>query len=268
MGDAIPQNSNKRGKAGRFVLLVDAHMRGPMKLLEGLRKRDAAVRVVSDPAQAMVEIAQFKAQVLIVHEPETVTGLESLLSAVRLYHPSVICWRHEAATPGRRENLAPFACQLKAVSAPRFTPAPKSLTTPVGNPDVIMVSQDGRHSAEVVRQPVGQNKKNSIQSDQSNKTSSTSPTTNGHAKTAATQEVDQTNSNGSRPWPNPFEVKIDADEIESKRNKSSSLGQRLAIPLDALDDLTAGPLLSAEEIELLRGPIDEDDDSQGHFFSK
>src|SRR5690606_6582585 len=46
---------------------------------------------------------------------------------VRIYHPHVLCWRHEPAGPDGRERLSPFQCSLTPQASPRFTPAPADL---------------------------------------------------------------------------------------------------------------------------------------------
>lgn len=226
-----------------------------MKLLEGLRKRDAAVRVVHDAASAMVEVAQFNAQVLIVHEPEAIVELESLLAAVRLYHPGVLCWRHEAGGSGRRENLSPFACKLNQTPAPRFTPAPQSLNEPKRATSVTSElmshvlhnrpsAQTTTNGAKRSGEPIASGSDFSIDAKD---TTFTRPT---HGNRV--QETKPHASNGPMKQPPKRSEQVD-------RHASFSLGHRLATPLDALDDLTAGPLLSAEEIELLRGPQETGD---------
>ena len=305
MGENSHQISGKRGKAGRFVVLAHVDGTGPDKLLAGLRGRNAAVRVVRDTAQAMVEVAQFKAQVLIVHEPETICEIESLLSAVRLYHPAVICWRHQASAPGRRENLSPFACQLTPVSSPKFTPAPKSLSNdnaPVqGNGKAVGEELTNRSpSKHNVSEGLGnQQEKSSTslftqQQDTRNgeqprhngasvhtngngrpvdsKIDSTldhlssrkpSPQSNGHHEQNDLSNDKSLNRPSASASDGPIEIPSDRP-VEDGRH---SLGHRLAQPLDALDDLTAGPLLSAEEIELLRGPLDDSDYPDEGFFT-
>jgi|GEM_PF-6532252 len=184
-------------QAGRFILLVQASEPRPARLLEGLRKRGALVRVVHDAAAAMVEIARFKAQVIIIHQAERVTALESLLAAIRLYHPSTICWRHEPAKGGERERLLPFACEVNY--APKQTDA----------------------SAAATSQPHASGK-----------------LSNGH----------HANGNGN------------GHAALSSAMAPSELAKRLATRWsEGADDLTAGPLLSPEEIELLRGPADSND---------
>lgn len=257
MGEMTHQNPKKRGQAGRFVLLVDAHTHGPMKLLEGLRKRDAAVRVVNDAAQAMVEVAQFKAQVIIVHEPESVRGLEAMLSAIRLYHPAVICWRHEAARSGKRENLSPFACQLKPAAPPRFTPAPASLRQSIGTAASGNGHEKGKNNSRRNGQPATDAPRSQSIADKpqtTQKHDSNQPHATSHGQSLA---------KGISPDGDAY---VDPQGNGSAMGRSlggQSLGQRLAMPLDALDDLTAGPLLSAEEIELLRGPAQGDPGDDG-----
>ena len=172
----------KPASAGRFVVLVESGSARPERLLTSLHHRGSQVRLVLDPPQAMVELAQFHAKVLIVHQPARMAELESLLSAVRLYHPEVVCWRHEPAQAGQRERLLPFTCELNPADEPRFARAPANGLP--GSPGHVVPS----HAA--------------------------------------------------RP--------------------ASKLGETLASSWPAWDDLSAGPLLSAEEIALLRGSDDSD----------
>lgn len=267
MGETTPKKFSKRGKTGRFVVLAHADGTGPDKLLAGLRSRAAAVRVVSDTVQAMVEVAHFKAQVLIVHQPEKFCEIESLLSAVRLYHPAVICWRHEAASSGQRENLAPFVCKLTSVSAPRFSPAPEFLSNGNGHDRIPGNAQGKRHVAnngQHTRESVGQH--------------DASIHTNGHGQADAStiknsspgqapEPAERAVSKDQLPASNGHRAPVQRDGVspaKSAEDDHGSLGHRLSQPLDALDDLTAGPLLSAEEIELLRGPAEGHPD-EGYF---
>ena len=235
----------------RFVLLVSPISSRPARLLKGLHERGLAVRVVHDAALAMAELALFKAQVLIVHEAGAIGPLEALLDAVRVYHPEVLCWRHEPADADgagvERERLSPFQCALDARVQPRFTPAPDHLgpshtTHRNGKASAPHAASD---SAQVVSPRLAVREAD-------------------HAAAAADKPPTHPNGpNGQNGLNGHHGLHLHQPPCNegplASLQEARSWGQKLAAASgEAGSDDPFSPLLTAEEIELLRGPIDKE----------
>lgn len=94
------------GRLGmRCVVLVQQAGEGPQALLDGLARRGVELRVVTSPAQVMVELAGTKRAVVIVDRVDSVKRFPQLLAAVKRYYPRVRCWRHTAQGPDGRPQL-------------------------------------------------------------------------------------------------------------------------------------------------------------------
>lgn len=78
----------------KCLLWVAAGCDVPLELLDGLRRRDVAVRQVHDAPSVMAALATEGAKVLVLVEPAMLRDVERLVKAVRGYHDASI-WRYE-----------------------------------------------------------------------------------------------------------------------------------------------------------------------------
>ncbi|MHB1156308.1 MAG: hypothetical protein ACYC26_05650 [Phycisphaerales bacterium] len=78
----------------KCLLWVSAGCDVPLELLDGLRRRDVAVRQVHDAPSVMAALATEGAKVLVLVEPAMLRDVERLVKAVRGYHDASI-WRYE-----------------------------------------------------------------------------------------------------------------------------------------------------------------------------
>lgn len=101
--------------AVRCVVLVGKDAAAPEKLVAGLRRRGADVRVVSDAPAAMVELGQ-GASAMVLHQPESIARLAELRDAALRYHPRVPHWRSATDAQGRAALEPMITTQARAAS--------------------------------------------------------------------------------------------------------------------------------------------------------
>lgn len=76
----------------RCVVLIEAGRQTPVDLIGGLSMRGVSTTVVTDPAEAMVELARHRTGALVVVDPDRCRWLDDLTEAVRTYHARTVRW--------------------------------------------------------------------------------------------------------------------------------------------------------------------------------
>ena len=71
-------------------------------LLSGLIKRGTRLQVVHDPCHLLVELAREPTGLVILAQPQQVSGLRELIVALRRYYPHTACWRCETVNQQTR----------------------------------------------------------------------------------------------------------------------------------------------------------------------
>lgn len=104
MGERERNAHDVRTPPSKCLLWVSAGCDVPLELLDGLRRRDVAVRQVHDAPSVMAALAGEGAKVLVLVEPSTLRSLERLIGAVRSYF-DVSIWRYQR---GAAPALAPY----------------------------------------------------------------------------------------------------------------------------------------------------------------
>ncbi|MFA7237631.1 MAG: hypothetical protein WC058_12275 [Phycisphaeraceae bacterium] len=94
MGERDRKPLMSQSHPSKCLLWVAAGCDVPLELLDGLRRRDVAVRQVHDSPSVMAALATEGAKVLVLVEPATLRDVERLVKAVRGYHDASI-WRYE-----------------------------------------------------------------------------------------------------------------------------------------------------------------------------
>jgi hypothetical protein len=76
------------------LLIAPAGCDVPSDLLDGLRSRQVRVRQKSDAPAVMADLAMGPSRILIIVEPAAVRDADTLVAAVRRYHPGVTVWQY------------------------------------------------------------------------------------------------------------------------------------------------------------------------------
>ena len=105
-----------------IVVLCDA-VRRPDALLNALRSRGVAPRVVTTGPQALVALRAHEADALIVDQPDSLSFTDELIGAVSMHLPSVVCWGHESIA-GKSKLSKLVAPQIDVPSEPVVTAPP------------------------------------------------------------------------------------------------------------------------------------------------
>jgi len=110
------------GHRSRCLLVVPRGHDVPLDLLDGLTRRDVAVREVHDAPAAMVALAETgpsRPKVVVVVHPAAQSAAEALVRAIGRYHEDVTVWRYDfAADPA----LQPWPGD--SANTPRREPQP------------------------------------------------------------------------------------------------------------------------------------------------
>ena len=105
-----------------IVVLCDA-VRRPDALLNALRSRGVAPRVVTTGPQALVALRAHEADALIVDQPDSLSFTDELIGAVSMHLPSVVCWGHESIA-GKSKLSKLVAPKVDVTSEPVVAVAP------------------------------------------------------------------------------------------------------------------------------------------------
>lgn len=121
----------------RCVILTGPDGSTPADLLSGLSKRGVSSRVVSEPANVMVELGRQRTAILIVVHTAQQPALVDLIEAVTKYHPDTIRWAYEPDHPSGKPQLVPFRYRSRPeIAKPKASPPPVEAVPPKPAPVV------------------------------------------------------------------------------------------------------------------------------------
>ncbi|MFT5423331.1 MAG: hypothetical protein ACI89L_001108 [Phycisphaerales bacterium] len=124
--DAAPRPPRPPGSSrARVVVLHRPGVAVPKELSEALHRNDSEPIGVDHALAAMSHLCGAKAAVLLLCEPDKLSGTRELLSAVERYTPRVTRWEY---IPGESPPLRPVASQ----APPRARPEPAQPERAVG----------------------------------------------------------------------------------------------------------------------------------------